>query len=101
MKVGGASKPKGGETVASAGQGASKGATVSGTSGASQTFAEVAEDMEVRAIIDELDDIGAALSKYPSTVLLSRYKELVRMALGRVKNNMHIKREFKWRRTER
>jgi uncharacterized protein YaaR (DUF327 family) len=33
--------------------------------------------------------------------LLARYKELVRSALSRARDRMKIKREFKWRRTER
>jgi uncharacterized protein YaaR (DUF327 family) len=101
MKVGGASKLKSSETLSHSGQSGGRGSSVSGVGGASQSFAGVAEDLESRALIAELDDIGAALSKYPTSVLLGRYKELVSMAMERVKNGMHIKREFKWRRTER
>ena len=57
--------------------------------------------MELQAIISELDAIGSAMSRYSTSALLQRYKELVRQALMRVKNGMRIKREFKWRRTER
>jgi uncharacterized protein YaaR (DUF327 family) len=57
--------------------------------------------MEAQQLIAELDDIGGQLSRFPTSVLLGRYRELVKMVLEKVKNGMHIKREFKWRRTER
>jgi uncharacterized protein YaaR (DUF327 family) len=101
VKVSGASKLKSGQTGAYSGQGAGRLSSVSGATGASQSFSDVADDLESRAIMDELEAIGASLSRYPTSVLLGKYKELVRMALGRVKDGMRIKREFKWRRTER
>jgi uncharacterized protein YaaR (DUF327 family) len=101
MKVSGAPKLKGGETTPRSAQAEARGNAVSGVLGATGTFAEVAENVELQEIISELDMIGAALSRYPTSVLLGRYKELVRFALTRVKNGTRIKREFKWRRTER
>ncbi|MDR1966541.1 MAG: YaaR family protein [Synergistaceae bacterium] len=98
MKVGSASKLKSGEAAPHAGQSSGRGSAVSGIGGA---FAEIAEEMEAGAIIAELDSIGAELSKYPTQALLGKYKELVRMALERVKNGARVKREYKWRRTER
>jgi uncharacterized protein YaaR (DUF327 family) len=98
--VGGA-KLKSGETTSRSGQAEARGNAVSGVSGAERTFAEVAENMELQSIISELDELGASLSRYPTSALLGRYKELVRQALVRVKNGMRVKREFKWRRTER
>ena len=100
MKVG-AAKLKSGETAPYTGQAAARGGSVSGAQGTEKTFAEIAEDMELQGIMEELDAIGAALSRYPASALLGRYRALVKMALGRVKNSMRIKREFKWRRTER
>ncbi|MDR1133936.1 MAG: YaaR family protein [Synergistaceae bacterium] len=100
MKVSGA-KFKSGETAPHSGQAAARGTSVSGVHGAEKTFAEISEDIELQGMITELDEIGAALSRYPTSALLGRYRELVKMALNRVKNGMRIKREFKWRRTER
>jgi uncharacterized protein YaaR (DUF327 family) len=57
--------------------------------------------MEAHQIMAELDGVGAQLSRFPTSALLMRYKYLVRLALDRVKGGMRIKREFKWRRTER
>ena len=101
MKVSGAAKLKTGETASRSEGAESRGSAVSGVSKVHNTFAEVAENMELQAVISELDSIGAAMSRYPTAALLQRYKELVRQALMRVKNGMRIKREFKWRRTER
>jgi len=100
MKVSSASKLKTGETTGRSG-GEARVSAVTGASGAYKTFAEVAEDMELQAIVAELDAIGSSMSRYPASALLQRYKELVRQALVMVKNGMRIKREFKWRRTER
>ena len=101
MKVGSASKLKSGEAAPHSGKGAGKGGAVPAVAETTRTFAEIEDEAEFRAIIAELDDLGAALSRYPSSALLNRYRKLVRMALGRVKDGMRIKREFKWRRTER
>jgi len=101
MKVSGATKLKTGEATARSAQAEARGSSVTGVSGIQNTFAEVAENMELQAIISELDAIGAAMSRYPAGTLLQRYKELVRHTLARVKNGTRIKREFKWRRTER
>ncbi|MDR3076153.1 MAG: YaaR family protein [Synergistaceae bacterium] len=101
MKVGGASKLKTGESAARSGQAEPKGSAISGASEATRSFAEVTENFELQAIISDLDTVGAAMSRYPTSTLLRQYKELVRQALARVKNGSRIKREFKWRRTER
>jgi len=101
MKVSGSPKLKTGDVASRSGGADGRASSVTGVSGVQSAFAEVAENMELQAILSELDAIGAAMSRYSTSVLLLRYKELVRQALVRVKNGMRIKREFKWRRTER
>jgi Uncharacterized protein conserved in bacteria len=104
MKVSGPSKtkPGGAAQIASGGGRNASGSAVSGAAGApGATFAEVEQEMEVRALLAELDDIGGQLSRHPSTALVGRYKELVRIVLEKARNGMKIRREFKWRRTER
>jgi len=90
MKVSGATKLKTGEATARSAQAEARGSSVTGVSGIQNTFAEVAENMELQAIISELDAIGAAMSRYPAGTLLQRYKELVRHTLARVKNGTRI-----------
>lgn len=65
------------------------------------SFLEVVDDVESRQIIDELDSIAAQMTKFPTATLVRRYRELVGMALDKVRSGMQIRREFKWRRTER
>jgi uncharacterized protein YaaR (DUF327 family) len=102
MKVSGTPKAKTGETPSLVGGGrGGAGKSVKGASQVQETFAEVVEDLEASRIIEELESIGLQLSRFPTSALLSRYRELVRMALERARDGMRLKRDFKWRRTER
>ncbi len=102
MKVSNAAKHKtDGAAPFAGGAKGNAGSSVGRISAVPETFAEVVEDLEARQLLDELDAIGTQLSRFPTGVLLGRYRELVRMALERVRNNMQMRREFKWRRTER
>jgi uncharacterized protein YaaR (DUF327 family) len=102
MKVSDATKAKTGGTQSLIGGSRSgAGTAVSGTQAAQATFSDVVEDLESRQLIEELESVGLKLSRFPTSGLLARYRELVGMALEKVKNGMRLKREFKWRRTER
>lgn len=105
IKVSGSSQDKGKSSAA-----APHATHVRGSTGASvdrvgraqtASFLEVVDDMESRQIIDELDEVAAQLTRFPTTELVRRYRELVRAALDKVRSGMQIRREFKWRRTER
>lgn len=72
-----------------------------GVAAAHETFAEVAENLEAHRLLGELEAIGMQLSRFPTEALLERYRELVRMTLAGVRDTMRMRREFKWRRTER
>jgi len=101
MKVSGAARRKTENAAQSAGGAKGSWGSASGVVPAQETFAEIAEDVEARRILDELDALGAQLSRYPAGMLLARYRELVMMALDRVRRNMQTRREYKWKRTER
>ena len=102
MKVLDTTKPKTGEAAHFSGHSRERtGVSATGVSPVQGTFAEVAMDIEVRLLIDELDEIGAQLSRFPTGTLLARYRELVGMLLGRARGNVRVRRDFKWRRTER
>ncbi|MDR3321115.1 MAG: DUF327 family protein [Synergistaceae bacterium] len=102
MKVTDTTKAKtGGAPSLAAGSRSGASAAVSGTQAAQATFSDVVEDLESRQLIEELESVGLRLSRFPTSGLLARYRELVGMALEKVKNGMRLKREFKWRRTER
>jgi uncharacterized protein YaaR (DUF327 family) len=64
-------------------------------------FMDVVEDIETRRLIDEIDAVGAQLSRFPTLTVMSRYRELVRAALDKARSGVRLKRDFKWRRTER
>lgn len=102
MKVSDATKRKtDGAPPFAGGARGSSGSSVGGVAASHETFAELVEDLEARQLLDELEAIGTQLSRFPTGALLGRYRELVRMALDRVRSNMQMRREFKWRRTER
>lgn len=105
IKISGASTDKGkkGAPAAQAVQakGSSGGAVGRVREGAASSFVDVVEDMEARQIVEELDEIGLQLTRFPTTALVRRYRELVGLALDKVKKGMYVRREFKWRRTER
>ena len=93
---------KGGEAIRHSG-GTKSGAVgaVAGAGAMESSFADVVDDMETRQLLAELDDLGSQMTRYPTSALISRYRELVRMVLQKVRNGMQIRRDFKWRRTER
>ncbi|MDR1944149.1 MAG: DUF327 family protein [Synergistaceae bacterium] len=101
MKVAGAAKAKTGEASSLAGSRSGRGTSVKSAAEVQETFSEVVDDLEARQLIDELESVGVQLSRFPTSGLLARYRQLVGMALENVKKSMHLKREFKWRRTER
>lgn len=101
MKVSNAAA-KAGETIRHSG-GAKGGAVgaVAGAGASDFSFADVVDDMETRQLLAELDDLGSQMTRYPTSALILRYRELVRMVLQKVRNGMQVRRDFKWRRTER
>ena len=101
MKVSGATKAKSEGTAAASAGTKSAGKAVSAVTSVQQSFNEVVEDVETQRLISELDSVGSMLTQHPTTALMSRYRQLVGMALEKVKNASQLKREFKWKRTER
>ena len=45
-------------------------------------------------MLRELDEVGIALSRYPSKGLINKYKSLVRQVIGMILENMRVKKEF-------
>ena len=102
MKIIDATKSKTGETTHYFGHSRERtGVAPTGVSPVQGTFADVAMDIELRLLIDELDNIGSQLSRFPTGTLLVRYRELVGLLLDKAKDNVRVRRDFKWRRTER
>jgi uncharacterized protein YaaR (DUF327 family) len=82
-----------------------RGRTTLGDAGREATFLESLEEsqeeMETRALIQELDRVGEQLFRFPSTSLMAHYRSLVRSLIGRVQRGLKVRRDFKWRRAER
>lgn len=57
--------------------------------------------VEVEALLKELDEVGNRLSRVPSLVVLGRYRELVRQLLDKALKGVRLRKDLKWRRTER
>ncbi|MDR3255025.1 MAG: DUF327 family protein [Synergistaceae bacterium] len=102
MKISDATKAKtGGASSLFGGGKSSSGTAATGAAPTQAVFSDVVDDIESHQLIEELESIGLRLSRFPTQDLLNRYRELVGMALDKVKKTMRLKREFKWRRTER
>ncbi|EHM09929.1 hypothetical protein TheveDRAFT_0780 [Thermanaerovibrio velox DSM 12556] len=62
---------------------------------------EAMEEVERARLIEEIRSLGDSLSKHPSVSVLQRYRHLIGLAIGMVRSTMALKRDYKWRRSER
>ncbi len=67
----------------------------------SQSFSISLEDAEAKELVKKLNSLGEKLSRFPSEVLLLQYRSLVKELLRRALGGMKIRRDMKWRRTDR
>jgi uncharacterized protein YaaR (DUF327 family) len=65
------------------------------------SFLEAMEEVERARLIEEIRSLGDSLSKHPSVSALQRYRHLIGLAIGMVRSTMALKRDYKWRRSER
>ncbi|EFQ23765.1 DUF327 family protein [Aminomonas paucivorans] len=102
MKVEGPRKPRSDAAGAASGDAkgrqGSPGAT---TAGQESAFQSTFEEMEAVRLIEELEQVGDRLSRYPSLSLMARYRGLVRLLLRKAQEGIRVRRDFRWRRTER
>lgn len=100
MKVDGQGKRSpGSEGVLLGGRGG--GRAKSGESVDAPSFLEAMEEVERTRLIEEIRSVGDSLSKHPSISSLQRYRQLIGMAISLIRNTMALKRDYKWRRSER
>ena len=64
-------------------------------------FLGVMDELETKRLLENLEILGSQLSRFPTMTLLHQYRGLVKQLLDKVRRNMHNKKEYKWRRTER
>ncbi len=65
------------------------------------SFDRTVHTVEIEALLRELDEVGSKLSRVPSTIVLSRYRELVKQLLDQALKGFLLRRDLRWRRTER
>ncbi len=65
------------------------------------SFERTVQTVEIEALLKELEDVGSKLSRVPSTIVMSRYRELVRQLLDQAMKGLLLRRDLRWRRTER
>ena len=58
------------------------------------SFREYYDREAISMLFRELDEVGIALSRYPSKGLINKYKSLVRQVIGMILENMRVKKEF-------
>ncbi len=66
-----------------------------------ESFDRAVYTVEVEALLNELDEVGSRLSRVPSLIILSRYRELVRQLLDQALKGVRLRKDLRWRRTER
>ena len=59
------------------------------------------EEFEVRQLLERLDAIAAKLSVFPAERLLFEYKIILKELLARAMRGFTLRRDLKWRRTDR
>lgn len=75
---------------------------VGATSGVeSGRFEDRFASVEVMSLLEELEELSDQLIRFPSQLLLSRYKGLVKTLLQMAVEGMRIKKELRWKRSER
>ncbi|WP_198470947.1 DUF327 family protein [Acetomicrobium sp. S15 = DSM 107314] len=56
---------------------------------------------EIASLLEELEELSDQLIRFPSQLLLGKYKKLVRVLLQMAVEGMRIKKELRWKRSER
>ena len=67
----------------------------------SSSFSFSLEDAEAKELVKKLNSLGEKLSRYPTEALLVQYRSLVKELLRRAVGGMKLRRDMKWRRTDR
>ncbi|MDR3264636.1 MAG: hypothetical protein LBT15_01360, partial [Synergistaceae bacterium] len=62
---------------------------------------DIAEELEVRSLLERLDAAAAKLSVFPAERQLLEYKSILRDLLARAMKGFSLRRDLKWRRTDR
>ncbi len=75
--------------------------SVAGTDRGARPFDQAVQDIEIRALLEEMDALGKQLFRFPSAELLLRYRATVGALLRYVEQGLRLRKDFRWRRTDR
>lgn len=67
----------------------------------SSSFDGALEASEIEDLLDRLYDISARLSVYPAAKLIEEYRAVLSELLKRAMKRLKIKRDLRWRKTDR
>ena len=65
------------------------------------SFDAAMEATELEALLDHLYDVSAKLSVFPASRLLEEYRSVLTELLRRATQGLRIKRDLRWRKTDR
>ncbi len=75
--------------------------SVPGADRSSRPFDQAVQEIEIRALLEEMESIGKQLFRFPSAELLARYRSTVGALLRYVEQGLRLRKDFRWRRTDR
>ncbi len=68
---------------------------------AAMSFDAAMEASEIEALLDHLYDVSARLSVFPGAQLIAEYRAVLTQLLRRAAQGFRIKRDLRWRKTDR
>lgn len=68
---------------------------------APRSFDSVFSNSEVEVLLQEVDHLSRQLFLFPSKTLLGKYRETVRLLLFKAEERLKLRKDYKWRRTNR
>lgn len=102
MKVGRGSEGKVEQGSGSAGRQHSAARSVSSVSSSfGSSIENMTEEIEVRELLERLEGVAGRLSVFPAERLLFEYKDILKELLARAMKGFSLRRDLKWRRTDR
>lgn len=72
-----------------------------GTKGSNTAFDDAMQMLELRELLDEVDEVSRQLFRFPSPGLMARYRALVGQLLLRAEKGLRVRKDLRWRRTDR
>ena len=101
VKPGGGGGTAAGSRVEYGGGGGRHASASHAVSPAARSFDAAMEATEVEELLDHLYDISARLSVFPAARLLEEYRSVLTQLLRRAMQGLRIKRDLRWRKTDR